>query len=112
LEKARQVIELDSKWDLYQKAHILDSRLSKFEYDKQEKELERWETACRTDDYEEIKTSEDYLYRNDFYYNLLDLIYIYNLRLSGDKKYSNEYIKYNQSDLGLIYRSRWLKEKI
>jgi len=111
-EKARKVIELDSNWDLYKEANILDCRLTKVEYDKQEKELDKWERACRTNDFKKIRTSEDYMYRNDFYFNLLDLIYIYNLRLSGNKKYSNEYIKHNQSDLGLIYRNRWLKEKI
>lgn len=113
-EKAQQLIDQDKNWDLYSKAEILDARLNKKDYDKTESILGLWEEACRTDNYKFIQTLEveNWIQNNDFYNNLLDIIMAYNLRLKGEKEEANSIIKNNQSDLGLIYRYRWLKEKI
>lgn len=126
-DKAKQLIEQDANWDLYSKAEILDARLPKEVYDKIEKGLGTWEKSCRLGQYDQVKNGllDN---ANDFYCNLMDVILAYNFKLNGIRlskegrtkgrrekgvdmiEEASKIIAHNQSDLGLIYRNRWLKE--
>ena len=101
-------------WDLYSKAEILDARINKIDFNFYLSLLAKWETSCRKNDFgDDNPDFEEWGSRsldNDFYANLMDIILAYNLRLRKEYKAANEIIQHNKSDLGLIYRNRWLEE--
>ena len=111
-DKARLVVKKDNDWDLYSTATVLDARLPKEDFDIVLSNLGLWEEACRgtwglSKSYPE---KEYWDFKNEFYNNLADIILAYNLRLRGYKEIANEIIRGNNTDLGLIYRRRWLNE--
>jgi thymidylate synthase len=106
--KAREVADQDFNFSLYDKVEVMDARLDRENYSEMEELLANWERACRTgtwrDEFHEAS------FESDFYFNLMDIILAYNLRLKGEKKEAYEIVRKNKSDLGLIYESRWRKD--
>jgi thymidylate synthase len=107
--KAKEVIDKDSNFSLYDKVEVYDERLPKEEFDNILKVLGLWETSCRLGKFESVVNRGKRI-TNKFYLNLMDIILAYNFRLSGHKNEANKMIEKNDSDLGYIYRKRWLNE--
>jgi thymidylate synthase len=106
--KAKEVIDNDSNFSIYDKAEVYDARLSKEDFDIMLNNLATWEECCRLGNFGKIQKA--ICFKNKFYRNLISIINAYNLRLHGFKQESYEIVKYNQSDLGIIYEQRWGKD--
>jgi thymidylate synthase len=105
--KAKEVIDKDSNFSIYDKAIVYDARMSKEDFNITLNNLAIWEECSRTGNFD--MTQRTVCFKNKFYKNLVSIINAYNLRLRGFKQESYEIVKGNQSDLGLIYESRWRK---
>jgi hypothetical protein len=110
-EKALKVIEHNRGWDLYKDAKILDARLEKSKYGETEKVLAIFEETVRSGGTLAKEVSSILLGFNDFYSNLINIIMAYNLRLKGADDAALMMVEHNPTDLGLIYKRRWLNGK-
>ena len=102
--KAKEVVDNDSNFNIYNQAEVYDARISKEEWNKILKTLALWETTCRTGRFESVVSESK---PNKFYVNLEQMIMAYNFRLLGYKKEAYNIVKDNRSDLGIIYEKRW-----
>ena len=104
--KAKEVVDNDGSFNLYNKAEILDERISKEDFDITLKNLALWEECWRMN--KPILT--DVYFKNKFYYNLANMIMAYNLRLQGKKNEAYCIVQGGKSDLAIIYEQRWRPE--
>jgi thymidylate synthase len=108
--KAREVVDNDANFSVYDKAAVLDARVSKDQFDSTLETLALWETSCRAGKFEAVvsRRPSGLLWKdNKFYMNLVTMIMAYNFRLEGYKLEAYELVQYNRSDLGIIYEQRW-----
>lgn len=106
--KAREVVDKDANFSIYDEAIVhttKEDRMGKEEFDIMLNNLALWEECCRTNNFNKIQ--KGICFKNSFYKNLVTIITAYNLRLRGFKEASYEMVRFNHSDLGLIYESRW-----
>ena len=104
--KAKEVVDNDGSFNLYNKAEILDERISKEDFDITLKNLALWEECWRMN--KPILT--DVYFKNKFYHNLANMIMAYNLRLQGKKNEAYSIVQGGKSDLAIIYEQRWRPE--
>ena len=108
LEKAKELIKMDEKWDLYDEVEILDARVPIDLYQLIETGLGQFEESCRLG-YELQSNRPLPSYPSLFYDSLAQVIYAYNCYQKGYTQAALTLLEKNRSDLATIYKKRWSK---